>query len=50
MTTAYWKFQAGGGLLPLRRSTAGGARAALIGPDIGNNTISVNPDIVKHQE
>ncbi len=38
---------AGGGR---RRSAAGGARAALIGPDIGKNTISVYPDIVKHQE
>jgi hypothetical protein len=33
---------AGGGR---RRSAAGGARATLIGPDIGNNTISVYPDI-----
>jgi hypothetical protein len=31
-------------------SAAGGARAALIGPDIGKYTISVDPEIEKHQE
>ena len=34
----------------LRRNAAGGARAALIGPDIGKYTIFVYPDILNYQE